>query len=53
MTYSDTQLFINGTWQEAADGRTLPVLNPATGEELGRVAHAGKAPMRRRLHALP
>ena len=43
MTYPDTQLYINGQWQDAADGRTLAVFNPATGKEIGRVAHAGKA----------
>lgn len=43
MTYPNTQLFINGQWQDAADGRTLAVHNPATGQEIGRVAHAGKA----------
>lgn len=41
MTYPDTQLFIGGTWRAAQDGRTIPVLNPATEEEIGRVAHAG------------
>ncbi len=43
MTYPNTQLFINGQWQDAADGRTLAVNNPATGKEIGRVAQAGKA----------
>lgn len=43
MTYPNTQLFINGRWQDAADGRTLPVFNPATGQEIGRVAHASRA----------
>ena len=43
MTYPNTQLFINGQWQDAADGRTLAVINPATGKEIGRVAQAGKA----------
>ena len=43
MTYPDTQLFIDGQWRDAADGRTLAVFNPATGKEIGRVAHAGKA----------
>lgn len=41
MNYPNTQLFIDGKWQEAADGRSLAVLNPATGEEIGRVSHAG------------
>ena len=43
MTYPDTSLLIGGKWREAADGRTLPVLNPATGREIGRVARAGIA----------
>ena len=43
MTYPDTQLFINGQWQDAASGKTLAVFNPATGQEIGRVAHAGIA----------
>ena len=40
MNYPNTLLLIAGIWQEASDGRTLPVFNPATGEEIGRVAHA-------------
>jgi succinate-semialdehyde dehydrogenase/glutarate-semialdehyde dehydrogenase len=51
MTYGNTQLFINGAWQDAADGRTLPVLNPATGQEIGRVAHAGREDLDRALQA--
>jgi succinate-semialdehyde dehydrogenase/glutarate-semialdehyde dehydrogenase len=43
MAYLDTQLFINGEWRDAIDGRTLAVQNPATGEDIGRVAHAGRA----------
>ena len=43
MTYPDTRLFINGAWRDAGDGRSLAVRNPATGEEIGRVAHAGAA----------
>ncbi len=42
MGYVDTQLFINGQWQPPVEGKTLPVLNPATGKEIGRVAHAGR-----------
>ena len=40
MTYPDTRLFIHGQWRDAAEGKTLPVFNPATGQEIGRVAHA-------------
>jgi len=41
--YSDVQLFIDGAWRPAASGKTLAVLNPATGEQIGTVAHAEKA----------
>ncbi len=51
MRYPNTQLLIDGQWQDAADGRTLPVANPATGAEIGRVAHAGIADLDRALAA--
>ena len=51
MTYPDTQLFIDGAWQDAADGRSLPVQNPASGAEIGRVAHAGIADLDKALAA--
>jgi succinate-semialdehyde dehydrogenase/glutarate-semialdehyde dehydrogenase len=51
MTYPNTQLFINGQWQDAADGRTLAVHNPATGQEIGRVAHASRADLDKALEA--
>jgi succinate-semialdehyde dehydrogenase/glutarate-semialdehyde dehydrogenase len=51
MSYPNTQLLIAGQWQDAADGRTLPVHNPATGKEIGRVAHAGITDLDRALAA--
>ncbi len=51
MSYPNTQLYIDGQWQDAADGRTLTVHNPATGSEIGRVAHAGVADLDRALAA--
>ncbi|HEY8050472.1 MAG TPA: NAD-dependent succinate-semialdehyde dehydrogenase, partial [Ramlibacter sp.] len=51
MTYPNTQLFINGEWQDAQDGRTLAVFNPASGKEIGRVSHASKADLDRALAA--
>ncbi len=51
MSYPNTQLFINGQWQEAADGKTLAVFNPATGKEIGRVARAGRADLDQALAA--
>ncbi|MER5224975.1 NAD-dependent succinate-semialdehyde dehydrogenase [Streptomyces flaveus] len=41
MTDTPTQLFIGGTWVDAADGATLPVDDPATGEIIAHVADAG------------
>jgi succinate-semialdehyde dehydrogenase/glutarate-semialdehyde dehydrogenase len=51
MGYVDTQLFINGKWENPAEGKTLPVVNPATGKEIGRVAHAGRPDLDRALEA--
>src|SRR3569623_388778 len=49
MTYPSTQLFISGEWQDAQSGKTLAVFNPATGKEIGRVAHADVADLDRAL----
>jgi succinate-semialdehyde dehydrogenase/glutarate-semialdehyde dehydrogenase len=49
--YPNTQLFIDGAWGPSAGGRTLPVVNPATGKEIGTVAYAGKADLDRALEA--
>src|SRR5579864_8723902 len=49
--YSDVSLFIDGSWTQAAGGRTLPVINPATGEVIGTVAHAGRSDLDRALEA--
>ena len=40
MKYPDVQLMIDNEWGPAQGGRTLPILNPATGETIGRLAHA-------------
>jgi len=40
--YANINLFIDGAWKPAVSGQTLPVLNPATGEPIGTVAHAEK-----------
>ncbi|MGG5817912.1 NAD-dependent succinate-semialdehyde dehydrogenase [Falsiroseomonas sp. HW251] len=49
--YQDTQLFINGEWRDARGGRKDPVLNPATEEVIGQVAHASKADLDEALDA--
>jgi acyl-CoA reductase-like NAD-dependent aldehyde dehydrogenase len=38
-----TKLYIGGQWVSAAAGRTLPVINPATGEKLVDVALADRS----------
>ncbi|RYF32800.1 MAG: aldehyde dehydrogenase family protein, partial [Comamonadaceae bacterium] len=48
-SYSDTRLLIDGEWCDAASRKTLDVLNPATGQRIGRVAHAGIADLDRAL----
>ncbi|TDG28860.1 NAD-dependent succinate-semialdehyde dehydrogenase [Paracraurococcus ruber] len=42
MAYPNVLLHINGEWRPARSGRTLPVINPATEEVIGTLAHAGK-----------
>jgi succinate-semialdehyde dehydrogenase / glutarate-semialdehyde dehydrogenase len=49
--YSDTQLYIDGAWGKGAAGKTIPVLNPASGEEIGTVAHADIADLERAARA--
>jgi succinate-semialdehyde dehydrogenase/glutarate-semialdehyde dehydrogenase len=39
--YPDLTLYINGQWRKTAND--LPVLNPATEEEIGRLPHADKS----------
>ncbi|HMO30099.1 NAD-dependent succinate-semialdehyde dehydrogenase [Enterovirga sp.] len=41
--YPEIRLHIAGEWRGARSGETLPVMNPATGEEIGRVPKAGQA----------
>jgi hypothetical protein len=35
-----TQLYIDGVWQDATGGKTIPVTDPATGEVLAHIADA-------------
>ncbi len=36
------QLFIDGKWSDSRSGRAIPVVNPATEEQIGGAAHAGR-----------
>jgi succinate-semialdehyde dehydrogenase / glutarate-semialdehyde dehydrogenase len=49
--YPNVSLFIGGKWTPAAAGRTLTVVNPATGDAVGTVAHAERADLDRALDA--
>ena len=40
MSYSDTQLFINGVWCNSSSGATLSVISPVNGTPIGSVASA-------------
>src|SRR5688500_2547627 len=51
MTYPNSDLYINGTWTQSASGRTLPVVNPANGSEIGKVACAERSDLDRALEA--
>src|SRR5690242_9921522 len=39
----ETRLFINNQWVDPAEGKTFDTYNPATGQVIAKVAHAGAA----------
>ncbi len=45
------KLFIEGKWEESTSGRTIPVINPATGETLTTVPDAGPEDVDRAVRA--
>ena len=49
--YPEISLFIDGAWCQGAGGKSEPVLNPATGEAIGRVPHATTGDLDRALAA--
>jgi succinate-semialdehyde dehydrogenase/glutarate-semialdehyde dehydrogenase len=49
--YPDTRLLIDNQWVDAASGKTLDVLNPATGQPIGKVACAATVDLDRALAA--
>lgn len=50
-SYPDTLLLIDNQWMEATGGKSIQVLNPATGQAIGKVAHASVADLDRALAA--
>jgi len=45
------QAYIDGAWCDAVEGKTVDVINPATGEALGTVPHMGTQETRRAIEA--
>ena len=43
MAYPNVQLHIDGKWRASNSGKTISVINPATEDAIGTVAHADKA----------
>ena len=46
-----SKLYIDGAWVDADNGATMPVLNPATREEIVAIPNAGAAETRRAIEA--
>ena len=51
LSYPDTRLLIDNAWVDASGGKTLDVLNPATGARIGSVAPASRSDLDRALAA--
>jgi succinate-semialdehyde dehydrogenase/glutarate-semialdehyde dehydrogenase len=49
--YSDVKLFINGEWTSGSSAKSGPIVNPATGQVIARLAHAGTGDLDEALHA--
>src|SRR3984885_1429419 len=49
--YPHVSFFIEGAWAPALAGRSLPVVNPATGDAIGTVAHAERSDLDHALEA--
>ncbi|MGY4830999.1 NAD-dependent succinate-semialdehyde dehydrogenase [Sphaerotilaceae bacterium SBD11-9] len=49
--YTDVSLFIDGEWTAGSGGKSEPIINPATGKPLARLAHASTADLDRALAA--
>ena len=43
MAYPNVQLHIDGKWRASNSGKAISVINPATEDAIGTVAHADKA----------
>ena len=43
VSYQNTSLLINGKWRASTSNKTIDVVNPATEEKIGTVAHADRS----------
>jgi len=50
-TYPNVQLHIGGEWSSASGGETIPILDPATDEQIGTVARAARPDLERAVEA--
>jgi succinate-semialdehyde dehydrogenase / glutarate-semialdehyde dehydrogenase len=51
MNYSDVSLFIDGSWSGAGGSSAIDILNPATGDRIGKVENATHADLDKALAA--
>jgi succinate-semialdehyde dehydrogenase/glutarate-semialdehyde dehydrogenase len=49
--YPEISLLIDGGWTKSTGGKTIPVLNPATGEEIGTIPQADTSDLERAAQA--
>lgn len=50
-SYPDVRLFIDGEWRDAIGGETMPVIDPATEDAIGKIAHARRMDLDHALEA--
>ena len=49
--YPNTLLYIDGEWRPSRSGRTLAVVNPASGDTIGSLSYAERADLDHALEA--
>ena len=49
--YPKVQMFIAGEWTDGTSGKSEDILNPATGQAIGKTPHASRADLDRALEA--
>jgi succinate-semialdehyde dehydrogenase/glutarate-semialdehyde dehydrogenase len=49
--YPKVQMFIAGEWTDGSSGKSEDILNPATGQPIGKTPHASRKDLDRALEA--